>query len=350
MNIEFTVEDYFNELQVMEKYYGYEEELYPWIYMLLHMAEIRKKTILKERCHKSYIIDLHKALNVKGNYVLKNHMKDGVPDFVIINTSTPAPFLCGCVEIKKIEPNETLGLQDGNFSIDTIKYCFETSSTKKLNVPSNSENSEIPYTLETYDCESLLSKIKTDILAEKFPGRDLDKILQCSWNYSRNGSDPKRTIYHIDIKLPSTIAIAASKISLEPETPISLPNEKANAKITSTLKITEEQLTVSSWNGNVKDDTQLVRHLKNFKKLLYTNGLEFYFLTISENRTLINVKKIADLSSAYQSYCDYYQKHIPFEAMSPADRLSAAYEWDRLIAGLTAIDWHQKPITDIKID
>ena len=29
MKIEFTVEDYFNELRVMENYYGHEEELYP---------------------------------------------------------------------------------------------------------------------------------------------------------------------------------------------------------------------------------------------------------------------------------------------------------------------------------
>ena len=35
MNIEFTVEDYFKELQLMEAQYGQEEELYPWIYRWL---------------------------------------------------------------------------------------------------------------------------------------------------------------------------------------------------------------------------------------------------------------------------------------------------------------------------
>ena len=48
MNIKFTVEDYFKELQLMESQYGQEEELYPWVYMLLQMIEIRKKEILKE--------------------------------------------------------------------------------------------------------------------------------------------------------------------------------------------------------------------------------------------------------------------------------------------------------------
>ena len=34
MNIEFTVKDYFEELQLMDKQYAQEEALYPWVYML----------------------------------------------------------------------------------------------------------------------------------------------------------------------------------------------------------------------------------------------------------------------------------------------------------------------------
>ena len=52
MNIKFTVEDYFKELQLMESQYGQEEELYPWVYMLLQMIESRKKEILKEDYNK----------------------------------------------------------------------------------------------------------------------------------------------------------------------------------------------------------------------------------------------------------------------------------------------------------
>ena len=39
MKIEFTVEDYFNELQLMNKQYAQEEALYPWVYMLLQMVK-----------------------------------------------------------------------------------------------------------------------------------------------------------------------------------------------------------------------------------------------------------------------------------------------------------------------
>ena len=41
MKIEFGVQEYFNELKLMDVQYGQEEELYPWIYMLLQMAECR---------------------------------------------------------------------------------------------------------------------------------------------------------------------------------------------------------------------------------------------------------------------------------------------------------------------
>lgn len=43
MNIEFTVKDYFEELQLMDKQYAQEEALYPWVYMLLQMIECSKK-------------------------------------------------------------------------------------------------------------------------------------------------------------------------------------------------------------------------------------------------------------------------------------------------------------------
>ena len=51
MQIEFTVEEYFRELKLMQQQYGLEEELYPWMYMLLKMAEGRKKEILNEQIY-----------------------------------------------------------------------------------------------------------------------------------------------------------------------------------------------------------------------------------------------------------------------------------------------------------
>ena len=39
MEIKIKVEDYFKGLKLMEEQYGLEDELYPWIYMLLKQAE-----------------------------------------------------------------------------------------------------------------------------------------------------------------------------------------------------------------------------------------------------------------------------------------------------------------------
>lgn len=89
---------------------------------------------------------------------------------------------------------------------------------------------------------------------------------------------------------------------------------------------------------------QIISHLEKFKKVLYTNGLEFYFLTLSKDEKTINIKKLADLRSIYNSY---YQRHIPLAAIPSSYRLFATAEWDKLIAGLTAIDWHHAPITKI---
>ena len=39
------------------------------------------------------------------------------------------------------------------------------------------------------------------------------------------------------------------------------------------------------------EEKQIISHLEKFKKVLYTNGLEFYFLTLSEDEETIRVQK-----------------------------------------------------------
>ena len=110
-----------------------------------------------------------------------------------------------------------------------------------------------------------------------------------------------------------------------------------------------QKISQYKYNGNNDwlEKGQIISHLEKFKKVLYTNGKTFYFLTLSKAETEINVKKLADLHSAYESYYNYCNRHISFSNMSPSDLLSATAEWDKLIAGLTAIDWHPAPITKI---
>ena len=53
------------------------------------------------------------------------------------------------------------------------------------------------------------------------------------------------------------------------------------------------------------EEAQIISHLEKFKKVLYTNGLKFYFLNLTENeeeKKEIEVKELADLSSDYKNY------------------------------------------------
>ena len=90
------------------------------------------------------------------------------------------------------------------------------------------------------------------------------------------------------------------------------------------------------------EEAQIISHLEKFKKVLYTNGLKFYFLNLTENeeeKKEIEVKELADLSSDYKNY----KNHKPNDEWKE----KASAEWDRLIAGLTSIDWHKDPVAKI---
>lgn len=93
MNIEFSVEEYFHELMLMDEQYGQEEELYPWIYILLQMVECRKREILKTLYRSVSIRDVHN-LEISENSeklspIKKNlRAQKGVPDIAILNTES----------------------------------------------------------------------------------------------------------------------------------------------------------------------------------------------------------------------------------------------------------------------
>ena len=104
MKIEFGVQEYFNELRLMDAQFGQEEELYPWIYMLLQMAECRKKEILKEWYQGVSIRDVHNGEKRKDNDLIKLlRQKKGFPDHVILERKYGEYKILGCSEIKKMK-------------------------------------------------------------------------------------------------------------------------------------------------------------------------------------------------------------------------------------------------------
>ena len=136
MKIEISVQEYFNELKLMEKHYGQEEDLYPWIYMLLQMAECKKKEILKDLYEEVSIRDVHNwkkkpsekmERSIKKTILEKiSSIQGGPPEFLILSgkQETNSENICcgGCVEIKKFNEKEWMTLLPGIYKNGKITW------------------------------------------------------------------------------------------------------------------------------------------------------------------------------------------------------------------------------------
>ncbi|MDD6170104.1 MAG: hypothetical protein PUB46_08505 [Lachnospiraceae bacterium] len=304
MKIEISVQEYFNELKLMEKHYGQEEDLYPWIYMLLQMAEEKKQDILKDWYSKVSIRDVHNGQyyswkardedNWKIRWELYKNV--GVPDFAIICNNK----VVGCVEVKMLEEN-----------------LFE-----------NKPEEECEYTLET-DCEKLVCILKEENV-KKFL-EDLETDPECGGNQIKS-SLKKTNNWEVHI-----IEVNSDKV----ETIL----KKYAGSVKPSIYVEYEENPLSGEEKN-----QVLGHLVKFGKVIYTNGLEFYLLTVEtisktkNNKTQykINVTELANLTNSYENYKS--------GKANASTILEAAAEWDKLIAGLTKINWLAKPTTLISED
>ena len=304
MNIEFTVEDYFNELQSMEKYYGQEEELYPWIYMLLQMVEIRKNNKLKDY-DKLCIIDVHKHTQSINDCGLKKLMQNHVPDFAIVDPNFNS--LCGYVEIKKLNPNKPLKLENAT-QINTLKYIFKPLLVhKKSKTPISNKKLK----------EEIQNNIKAQIISAFSPSIQKafsPEQLSTTFTYSK---------CYLDIDISNIDGMNADSIegfiNNNIKNMIHIKNKTIN------LVIERIDQTVNTWD---KNGSQLVAHLKTSRKVLYTDGLVFYYITLNKDN-IIHVKEIANLVSQYQNS----------ESSSEA--------WNNLLKELTNINWRQDPTIKI---
>lgn len=106
MEIKISAAEYFGQLQLMEKQYGQEEDLYPWIYMLLQSsnAKLSKKLSIRD-VHNARRVS-YSALNEKDDLwdirweIIK---RVGAPDIVFLSDDNS---ILGCVEIKKLNTLE----------------------------------------------------------------------------------------------------------------------------------------------------------------------------------------------------------------------------------------------------
>lgn len=113
------------------------------------------------------------------------------------------------------------------------------------------------------------------------------------------------------------------RLEREKQTESNYGIEKGKIKMSMEVKTWKKEF---GWT----EEAQIISHLEKFKKVLYTNGLKFYFLNLTEDEKEIEVKEFADLSSDYKNY------NLNDELEEKAED-----EWGNLIGHLTSIDWHR---------
>ena len=317
MKIEISVQEYFNELKLMEKHYGQEEDLYPWIYMLLQMAECKKKEILKDWYEEVSIRDVHNDSRAnKENTIREIIVKKGVPDFLVVDMGTEK-FL-GCVEIKQFVKERNL--QSLNISErGECKIIIDSSMKFKYRVigPEEKVNSilkEISNKVESQEQD------KKWEIKNTYPGQQENKGNMVLPIYSQEKIE----------ELDQIMGELKEKIQIKRE-PISMTTDK------------DEE-----WESA----SEIASHLKQYKKLIYTNGLEFYYLELKNEKEVndgngkqeitVDVTELANLTNSYENYKS--------GKANASTILEAAAEWDKLIAGLTKINWLAKPTTLISED
>lgn len=307
MKIEISVQEYFNELKLMEKHYGQEEDLYPWIYMLLQMAECKKKEILKDWYEEVSIRDVDCCKNYyewqeEGNEDYwkirwELYKNVGYPDFAIVCNNK----VVGCVEVKKLGNN-----------------LFN----KKL-------KEEYEYNLET-DCEELKYILKEKKVDDFI--KNLDP--ECGGKDAIKGSKTQKTKRGVEY---TTIEVESNKAETI------LKKYAGSVQPSIGVKYYKSPVPIIS-----KEKNQVLGHLVKFGKVIYTNGLEFYLLTMSREKNSqnskykINVTELANLTNSYENYKS--------GKANVSTLLEAAAEWDKLIAGLTKINWYAEPTTLISED
>lgn len=261
MKIELNVEEYFNKLKQIENVYAQEEALYPWIFILLSMAEIKKRDKKDEQYKKVDIISVAGAKYGKDlsedELSVRKQLTEyvGTPDIAIIGDGR----VLGCVEAKKISYNLFTEGYDVPAKIDFPKKL------KKTNI----------YEGKTYG----KGKEKKPVFLWRYKDIQIKKLLQDKNEYAPH---------------------------------------------------------------------QLLSHLQKFNKVIYTNGLDFFYLTLKqeEMKKVISIESLASLSDSYVKYKGISEKPSDANSKEITDELSnlifeATEEWEKLLDNLSEKDWFE---------
>lgn len=257
------------------------------------------------------------------------------PDIAVFNLS--GTHFEGCVEIKKFIDGR-LNLKTGKFIISEKGKDILELKEKKMQYTFNIKNivEQIKEACDVKEC--LCNMERKECLCNMKWEEVLIKSID--ENLKNNDIFDKKISYR-EKKHDERIFDVVTDLEIREEIKDILKKQQSISAKIGEYKLDKIQITIEEEKQKCKDEPQIIEHLKTYKKVLYTNGLEFYLLRLEEDKKIIEVKELADLTSLYECY----QKHDG--SISNDNLLEASTEWDRLIAGLTSIDWHQSPVAEI---
>lgn len=333
MKIEFTVEDYFNELQLMNKQYAQEEALYPWVYMLLQMVKHEDDVSIQ------LIAKSQKAKSLPGRKLLGGKKNDNIslafPDIAILGNKFDAtaiksedseqlPYIYGCVECK-IFDSKLSNFNSGTYSIISNFVQIKSSRyaknviLKELNATVDPKTFVVDILPNSPNVCYLSSITKYEEL--KNPDGTLSKLLD---NFSDDKDFTDKKNIFIKPRL-NTFILKKQDNSLLPFDP---------------------------------DISEIIGELLWYGQVLYTNGLIWKYFKItklnysdeSNNLNLIELRKklLHDKSFVFENLAfeidvaeiaDFTDKYPNSEV--------ASTEWNKLIDALAKIDWRQDPTVTI---
>lgn len=248
MEIKLEIKEYFDALKSIEDKFGQEEALYPWLFVIMKMAEEKKRTRLEEKYKDIDIISLPgarsgKALTGNASEIRKKLTEYvGVPDIAFISENN----VLGCVEAKIMSKPFNLFKQ-------------EISSPKEFDFPKE---------LEEKNINEGMKYVKGLKVGQ-------DKPVCWRWRYN-------------------VIEFAE------------LEDESEYGK------------------------HQLLCHLQKFNKVIYTNGLVFYYLRLNnynDAKNKVSIIPLCDLSKEYIGYKGNIDNKLK-------------QKWEMLIEKISNICWY----------
>ena len=309
MVVDFSVEEYFHQLKLMEEQYGQEEDLYPWIYMLLQMAEQKKKEKAKlegTEYNPVSIRDVHNAqsgaksiVNPRAKIIKENFLqKSSYPDFAVFsewkedkdNNEEKCEVL-GCIEIKPFTNDKNfLSIHESEYSLNQLipRFFLEFRNCNEW------QGIEV--------CEELYRKIKKDINGYTIDVKN--KIISFP-----SGEDVEKARF-----------FSSSKVN-----PVNTKGRRNTTKTKKTLYPRALFL-----DGSIA--YEMTSHIEHYKKVLYTNGIQFCMFILCE-KNIVKINKIANLSYYYNCY----------KSGKDYNHANANKKWETLVDDLKRINWDSEP-------